>query len=1008
MENNNTNFWIYNASAGSGKTYTLVQKYLEMIRQKPDAYKHLLAMTFTNKAANELKMRILEALNEKEKNVLNKILEDYSNFNITTLDAFTHKIVRNFAKDLGIPSQFEVLLDSQELIHKAVENLISKIGTEKYITKILMDFALYKTADDKSWDISKELQKIAEILLKEDDFQQVKKLEPYDFEHFPLKKIREKNEVFKKELQKIAEKGWKIIEQEGLKKNDFYYGDFFNFLNNVKNCDFEKFNFNGRLDENIHSGKIRSKKSKINEQIEDDFLKIYEQIKNLYNEKYKDFYLGTALEKHWVPLAVLQEIKKEMDLLKLENNVQLNAEFNKIIRENIKNLPSPFIYERLSQWISYFFIDEMQDTSLLQWENLIPLIKDSLDSKQQGKLFLVGDAKQSIYRWRGGHPEQFIKLTENENPFGVEKNLENLPKNWRSYSEIVKFNNDFFSSTANDFENEIHKKLYKVGNSQKCNDKKGGYVSLEFLEAKNMLTNEKETLLYPEKIAKKIKKITNVGYQKNEICILVRKRKHGNFIANYLIEHKIKVASSETLLIKNSKKVCFLEAFLKIFENPEDKKLQFFVLEYIYQNHENLKKEIAFYDFYKEKKRDHAKFFIFNLREFFKKPLPKNFWELPLYEQVTALVNTFGLVAKSDAYVEGFLELLFEFSQKKSGAVVDFLNFWEQKKDSESIIAPQDEDSVQMMTVHKSKGLEFPVVIFAYDLDISRDLESYFWYENKEMLKNYGLPNFRLPQKKANDILGKDVEKIYEKHKQERIFDNINILYVALTRAKEQLHIITDLNEKKTMFSGKFISFLKDKNIWKQGQNCYDFGTFKKYEKQEKTQENTLEIPFLTYSWETQNLLLFTKKEEHIKANKGILWHGILSEIFTQEDIKKTLEKFILKEKIQLSEKQNFQNLLRKIIQHSELKNYFSSSKEIYTEIEITDENGAILIPDRLIFEGKNVTILDYKTGEESLENLEQIKKYGVVLEKMGYCVVCKFLIYLDVEKFEIAKIKQI
>ena len=831
---NKTNFWVYNASAGSGKTYTLVREYLKIILQKPESYKRILAMTFTNKAANELKIRILEALHGEEKDdfyksfggelsetkkhfkaVLNKILEDYSNFNITTLDAFTHKIVRSFAKDLQIPSQFEVVLDPQELINKSVENLIAKIGTTEYITKILTNFALYKTSEDKYWDIAVELREIAKILLQEDDFEQIKKLQHYDFEHFPLKKIQQQNQIFKKNFTKIAEKAFKVIEQEELTKKDFYYGDFFNFLNYVKNCDFEKLNFGGRLEKNINEGKI-CKNSKINTENEKFFIKIYTEIKNLYSEKYKHFYLRTELEKYWVPLAILQEIKKEMDLLKMENSVQLNAEFNKIIREKIKNLPSPFIYERLSQWISYFFIDEMQDTSLLQWENLIPLIKDSLDANPNAKLFLVGDAKQSIYRWRGGHPEQFINLTKDENPFFSSKKIENLPKNYRSYSEIVKFNNAFFSFVAEDFENENHKNLYKNGNDQKCNEnKKGGYVSLEFLNFENISKEEKETVLYPEKIAEKIEQITNLGYKKNAICVLVRKRKHGNFVADYLAKRNIKVTSSETLLIKNSAEVCFLEAFLKVFENSEDKKSQFFILQYLYEKDENLKKQSAAHDFYKENLRTHAKHFLYNLRAFSKKPLPKNFWELPLYEQVTALVNSFELVKKSDAYVENFLELVLTF-QKKGGGVAKFLSHWAQIKDSESIIAPQDEDSVQIMTVHKSKGLEFPVVIFAYDLEITRDLGSYFWYENREMLADYGLRNFRLPQKKANHILGTDAEKNYEKHKQELIFDAINILYVALTRAEQQLHIITEkkLNTKKTTFSGKFIGFLEHKNIW--------------------------------------------------------------------------------------------------------------------------------------------------------------------------------------------------
>ena len=1025
------NFLVYNASAGSGKTYTLVKEYLKIILKNPKSYQNILAMTFTNKAANELKQRLLKSLaleDDLYKNLaetgyteqkiklrcreaLNEILEAYSHFNVTTLDAFTYKIIRSFAKDLNMPSQFDVVLDSEEITKKAVAQLINKIGNDNaYLTKILTNFSLDKSSEDKWWDITQDLEKIAAILFREEDFKQVQKLTKYNFREFPVEKIYKKNRAIKNEFVGLAEKGLGILKREGLTDKDFYYGDLPKFFKGIYH-NFENYlmNFQGRLDSNITNKKV-CKPPRKNAALDQEFIAIYTSIKNLYNEKYKDYFLGKQIEKNWVPLAVLKEIQKEIDTLKNENNLQLNAEFNKIIHQKIKGLPSPFIYERLSQWISYFFIDEMQDTSVLQWENLIPLIGDSLQSKQeQAKLFLVGDAKQSIYRWRGGDPEQFIHLTGNKNPFFVSKKVENLPKNYRSYSKIVKFNNDFFTFISKDFNNKNHAQLYKEGNTQQHNEhKKGGYVSLEFLE--NNPQEDKEQESYPKKIKEKIDSITKLGYDKSDICVLVRKGKHGRYVADYLTKQGVKITSAETLLVKNSPKVGFLEALLRVFEDPENGEMLFLVLQWIYEKDEPLQKQMAAHDFYKEHlKNTTSQDFTETLNRLSKNALPKNFLELPLYETVEALVKSFNLVADSDSYVEGFLELVFAFTQKNAGGLTQFLTHWEEIKDKENIIASEEKDAAQIMTVHKSKGLEFPVVIFAYDLNTTQDLGSTFWYEDANMLEPYGLPNLRLGFNQKNHILGAEVKNLYEKHREALIFDNINILYVALTRAAHQLHIITDKKKKnKNYFSGKFIGFLEAKNLWDTKQHFYEFGEFCFIASESKPAINTLKNNFISSTWEEHGLQLFTKKDTTTKEHKGILWHAILAAIYTQNDIEKTLEKFVLQGEIKTSEQQNFEKLIEQITHHPQLQKCFLADKEIYTEHEIVDHTGAILIPDRLVFQEKNVSILEYKTGADSEKHAEQINAYGRALENMGYRITANILVYLDIRNFKLKDVRQV
>ena len=1046
MQNTNA-FWVYNASAGSGKTYILVKEFLKVILQNPiETYQNILAMTFTNKAATEMKQRILTSLKEfssrrdsdlledlhsqmgwekekiyeKSQKVLKHLLEHYSNFNITTIDAFTHKIIRTFAKDLGIPMQFEVVLEADELLEQAVQRLISKIGEDSYITKILIQFSREKSLEDKSWDIVYSLNEIAQILLKEEDGPYLEKISNYDFQNFAeiLKKVRDKTDDIEKIFKEKAREGLELIRSIGVENKDFYRGYLPQFFDKVA-TGFENYEFKWESPsaKKVCDGILysNSKPQEIKDKIDgiaDSLISIYKEIKMLYEEKYSFYFLAKMIEKHWVPLAVLKQIEQEFTALKQEKEVQLIAEFNKILSKKIRNEPTPFIYERLGEWITCFFLDEMQDTSVLQWENLKPLIHNALSSQQDKLgLLLVGDAKQSIYRWRGGDPEQFIKLTSDENPFYVPKKVESLPKNYRSYNEIVTFNNAFFTHIAGEFEKEEHKKLYFDGSDQRFReDKKGGYVCLEFLEQA-----EKDEDVFLKKIADKIKSIEHVGYQKGDICILVRKNNQGVAIADYLSKQGIPITSSETLLVKKSREVQFLVAILHIFQNPLDKQMQFVALEYIYARYS--KKILDAHHFYKTNLKNTAQDFINTLREFTQEPLPKNFWNLPFYEKMEALVNSFALITTSDAYVESFLEWVLEFSQKNKGSLSDFLEYWKQIKDKKSIIAPQNKDAVSIMTIHKCKGLEFPVVIFAYDLNITRFLKPTFWCE--EIPKEYeGLQSFRLPLSQKNKLIGKQSEQRYNDYIQALEFDNINLLYVALTRAEHQLHIIMPKkidkkgNENSKYFSGKFISYLKHKSLWDNTQSIYEFGQnvyIEPKESQEKIQIFSRE-KYISVPWKEHDMKLFPsikKASQNNKRSSGILWHKILSKIYTAQDIENIIEDFALQNRINSGQKKRFKNLVEKVVYHSKLKDCFLTQKQVYTEREIIDEQGNILIPDRLVFQKNKVCIVDYKTGEPSLEHIEQVNKYAQVLQQMDYIVDTKFLVYLDADK-QAVEIEQI
>ena len=515
--------------------------------------------------------------------------------------------------------------------------------------------------------------------------------------------------------------------------------------------------------------------------------------------------------KNIIPLAVLTNINQELNAIKEDNNIRLNAEFNQLISDHIQDQPAPYIYERIGQKFMHFFIDEMQDTSVLQWENLIPLIGNSL-AQENTSLLLVGDAKQAIYRWRGGKAAQFIELgLANEgakNPFLVEKKIKELLVNYRSYSEIIKFNNSFFKHISRFLQNTSHSNLFLNNSYQKENELKGGSVSISFL--KKLENKEENELKYAKKVYQIIKELpqeTPLG----AVCVLVRKREEGVVVANYLSENDLAIVSSETLLLSNSEKVNFIINFLKYTLHSNDKES---LLEVLYFLHKHL-------DISKEKHDFLTSFINLELQEVLELLKKYNcnfdiitFHHSPFYEKIEQIIRSFSLQDSTDAYVQFFLDEVLA-RQIKELSIQEFLDFWEQKKESLSIVTSENPNAVKIMTIHKSKGLEFPIVIFPCDLNIYKDINPKVWLE----INNDDFPNMLVPLNKEIQHINTQGQEIYDQWRAALELDNFNLLYVALTRAAEKLYIITEKKflksglEDLNYFSGIFISFLKENKI---------------------------------------------------------------------------------------------------------------------------------------------------------------------------------------------------
>jgi len=1040
-----TSFSIYNASAGSGKTYTLVKEYLRLLltASTDDAYRRILAITFTNKAVEEMKNRIvlnlsdfandettdrglelmkvlsretglsIATIRDKAKAIIKNIIHNYAAFDISTIDRFTHKVIRAFAHDLNLSVSFDVSLETDLLLQEAVDAIIAKAGDDPVLTALLVDFSLDKTDNDKSWDVTHELFQTSRLLVDENNRNELLQFKDKSIADFLFikEKLKQSIDALEAESIALAHEMFALLDSNGVDHKSFSGQYFPKHIGYIRDSELKSTHKKYFETDDIKVNKT-AKDRHVIESIAGELMILLQRVYKNYEKK--NFY--TAFLKNITPLSLLNSIGIELKRIQEEQNVLSISEFNAIIHREIQNQPAPFIYERLGERYRHFFIDEFQDTSHMQWHNLIPLIDNALAGEDlhagRGTLMLVGDPKQSIYRWRGGRAEQFIELgKEAFNPFSnPDKSTLVLGTNYRSYSEVIGFNNGFFSFLANEFDNEDYQAMY-AASIQDSNPKTGGYVNISFLPespatAQGGGMDEEEEPdkdeLYLKATLAAIYNAQASGFALKDIVLLTRKRQPGVLLATYLTEKGIKILSSETLLIESATEVKLIINLLRYLKSNDNKEAKAHFLYFASGTQTSLpthnfiaqgmaQPTDAALEQWLSQHGIHISF--------------KSCRKKSLYEAVETIVDAFIKQNSNQSYVQYFLDLVLERDMRTQSGITDFLDYWDKNGSKFSIPSPEGEDAVRIMTIHKSKGLEFPVVIFPFaEEDYARARRDKLWLELDD--DTFEFEKALIDSSRAVSEYGEKAAELYFIKSQEELLDNINILYVALTRAEEQLYIISNRNftargELTNNMSSYFIKFLQHKNLFDNLVDQYEFGNAKRVSKSEKLSKkpNVIQVvkehfdPRRVKIAQRESLMWGSTQAQAIEF--GNVTHEILSYIKTVNDIPLALMKAVEEGLIVHSQTAEVEQTLREVVTHPDLTVFFEEGNIIFNEQSIIAPDASNIKPDRVAINGNNAYLLDYKTGAHDVKYARQLQGYEFALRQMGLIVEKKVIVYI-------------
>ncbi|MCA4893401.1 MAG: UvrD-helicase domain-containing protein [Cytophagales bacterium] len=1054
-------FHIYRSSAGSGKTRVLAREYIRLALRRPDYFRYILAMTFTNKSTQEMKDRILQYLSafsngesqdlaieiieeqrkagiwltpidlrKKSKEILDFLLHHYSEFSINTIDAFFQRIIRSFTRETGLLGNFRLEVDNAAVQEEVIALLMAQLKGNAELRSWVLDFSMEKMKDGNDWDVRKALLSFSKLIEKE-DFKRIEDsvLRVTDDKAFFKtfrKRLNEKKYSIERTVSETAKQLMEEFEESRLVPDDFA-GKSKGLYSYIRRLSKEVDLPSNTVGEVIGDPEKWAHKSSKNfamiqvlarskwqpdlatlvdfiQQNIEAYLSIDQVLKNLYS------------------FGLLSDILRTQRKYLSDENVMLLSDAPQFLNKLMQEQDTSFIYEKVGSFYRHFLLDEFQDTSGLQWKNLLPLIQNGI--AQNYSSLIVGDIKQSIYRWRGGD----LSILQNQLEKDISKALtttENLDTNYRSNGNIVSFNNALFETAsqliAAHTETAFPQEAYKHVQQKAFVEPTHGYVKIQFLESE-------EDMLFKEVALRRlpllVEELQGKGIAIKDIAFLVRDNREGKLIANRFMEYrtspdakedyKYDVVSNESLMVDRASCVLVLLNALRVINNL-DHHIARAHLAYEYQKLWPTQAFSALNELFSDSRT-----------KSFEKWIPPSFLQqrekllaLPLFEMVENLIHIFNLgkVTNEVVYLQSFQDIIQEFSQREKNDVNSFLDWWELNRQKKSIQVAGGVNAAQIITIHKAKGLQFKYVIIPF-------LDWELGHKNKDVLLwcQSDHPLFRdagfIPIKYVSKLEDTVFKEAYEEETRRVFLDNLNLLYVAFTRAELGLMAFAPevkndpKNEQKLTHVGQLVykaingnTFLK--SSWSDEKKSLEIGEIGIICKRQENAQGIVSLTSYTVTpWRdrlqvrTSGMEFFSPSQKREKINYGIFLHALLSQIRTKQDVTMVITNAMLNGTINEREKWELEELINWVVDLPVLQPCFDAGSTSKTEASLFTTDGSERRIDRVVMKGDQVWVVDYKTGVPSAKDEAQVKDYLVLLGQMGWKRATGYLVYFEERKW--------
>lgn len=1039
-------FSIYRSSAGSGKTRTLAREYLRLaLRHKAGYFRHILAVTFTNKATQEMKDRILLYLDDfargrpndlanelmrdlkldeatfrgNSEQVLTSILHDYSQFSICTIDAFFQRVIRAFTREAELTGDYRLEVDNEPVLDAVVNQLIDNMAGDRTLTSWVVEFASENLVNDRAWDIRKSLAEFSKEILKE-EFRSVApsvKEVTKDRHHLIAmqSRLRELRDSYVEYITTRARHAVKRIQSEGLTYDDLKHkgNSVFKWFEGVMTERKVSALYDKTLQarpqgeyQNPASWPSKSTHAARVLKLAHELAPVLKEVVTYAEAHSKSAFSAEAVLSDFYAFGLLGDISKELREYKSSHGVMLLAEAPEFLNNAIGDSDTPFVYEKVGSLYRNFLIDEFQDTSGMQWKNLLPLITNGLD--QGYSSVVVGDVKQAIYRWRGG--DLRLLQEEVEQHVGSERVTEvPLNYNYRSSPVVVGFNNRLFKVASRAValqaghplpEQSYHDVSQNVGRDAP------GYVRIQFIQSETDEEKWKEQALHL--LPRWLEELQDAGVRLKDIAILVRRNEEGHEVVSHLMAYRNSVAarndcrydamSNETLRLDVAGCINLLLAALRYLQNPSDA----------------IARAQLSYEYARAHGADRSLNDVFDVsnQTFLEAGLPPAFGEekaalkkLPLYELTETLIGIFGLGQQTGelAYLQAFQDLVLEFYSQERNDLGAFLEWWEEHGKKKSLAVPDEVDAVRIFTIHKSKGLQFKYVLIPFCswalIHESRNAPYLWVHSGEEPFNELGY----IPVMYKAALKNTYFAEAYETERARCLLDNLNLMYVAFTRAEQG--ILVAAPHEKGRVAGLLREALHDESLsggWKEEETLWEEGTLHAVKREQEDKNEPLRLlNYEAHRWRDKLVIrhtaehYFSEGEESAAQRFGVHMHSVLSRIRTKEEFTSALSAMMQEGLINPEERTELESQLSNMFNDAVIGSWFTDQWVVRTEVPVLLPGGAEKRIDRLLTNGHAAVIIDYKTGKPLRKDHDQVLAYMEVLQQMNFHKVEGYLLYL-------------